>query len=202
MKEPSRRVPTQARSKERVERILGAAAHVFAEAGFEAATTEAIAARAETSIGSVYQFFPNKDALFGAISARYFSRVSALFEGLMARAGELSWQELLDEGIDAFAAFDQEDLDFRAVWRNWHRSGEFMATGQAMNREFARRTERVLAAQLKKGLTPARRALVATVTVEAISAMLFLAAREPKRSRAVVVETKTMLRRYLAAYAR
>ncbi len=202
MREPSRRVPRQARSRERVERILDAAAHVFADAGFEAATTEAIAARAETSIGSVYQFFPNKDALFGAISARYFSRVSALFEALMARASELSWQELLEEGIDAFAAFDQEDLDFRAVWRNWHRSGEFMATGQAMNREFARRTEKVLAAQAKKSLPPARRALVATVTVEAISAMLFLAAREPKRSRAVVAETKTMMRRYLSAYTR
>jgi AcrR family transcriptional regulator len=202
MQLPSRRVPTQARSKERVERILDAAAHVFAEAGFEASTTEAIAARAETSIGSVYQFFPNKDALFGAISARYFARVAALFERLMVRAEETSWQELLDEAVDAFAAFDRKDLDFRAVWRNWHRSGEFMETGQAMNREFARRTEMVLAAQAKKKLTPKKRALVATVAVEAISAMLFLAAREPRMAKEVVAETKVMLRSYLAAYAR
>ena len=202
MQEPSRRVPRQARSRERVERILDAAAHVFAEAGVEAATTEAIAARAGTSIGSVYQFFPNKDALFGAISARYFTRVSALFEALMARADELHWQDLLDEAIDAFAAFDREDLDFRAVWRNWHRSGEFVETGQALNREFARRAGLVLAAKSKRKVSPRQRDLVATVTVEAISALLFLAAREPSRAKAVIAETKAMLRLYLGAYAR
>jgi AcrR family transcriptional regulator len=202
MQEPSRRVPRQARSKERVERILDAAAHVFAEAGYEAATTEAIAARAETSIGSVYQFFPNKDALFGAISARYFERVGALFEGLMGRAREVAWEELLDEAIDGFAAFDRTDLDFRAVWRNWHRSGEFMETGQAMNRAFAKRTEMVLAAHARKKIAPKKLALVATVAVETISAMLFLSAREPKMGKAVVAETKVLLRRYLAAYAK
>lgn len=202
MQEPSRRVPRQARSRERVERILDAAAHVFAEAGFEGATTEAIAARAGTSIGSVYQFFPNKDALFGAISARYFTRVSALFEQLMARADELPWQALLDEAIDAFAAFDRKDLDFRAVWRNWHRSVEFVETGQALNREFARRAGAVLAAKSRTKVSPRRRELVATVTVEAISALLFLAAREPSRAKAVVAETKAMLRLYLGSYAR
>lgn len=202
MQEPSRRVPRQARSKERALRILDAAAHVFAEAGLEAATTEAIAARAGTSIGSVYQFFPNKDALLGAISARYFSRVGAVFEGLMARADEVPWQQLLDEAIDAFAAFDRKDLDFRAVWRNWHRSGEFMETGLALNREFARRAERVLASQSKRRVPPKKRALVATIAVEAISAMLFLAAREPERARAIVAETKVILRLYLGAYAR
>ena len=82
----------QARSKERAERILDAAAHVFAEAGFDAATTEAIAERAETSIGSVYQFFPNKDALFDAIASRYFERSRALFERLMAEASATSWR--------------------------------------------------------------------------------------------------------------
>jgi AcrR family transcriptional regulator len=150
----------------------------------------------------VYQFFPNKDALFGAITARYFGRAGAIFEGLMARADALPWSELLDEAIDAFATLDRDDLDFRAVWRNWQRSGELMETGYAMNREFARRAGKILTAQGKRGLSPKKRELVATIAVEAISAMLFLAAREPSRAKAVLAETKVMLRLYLGAYAR
>jgi hypothetical protein len=75
-----------------------------------------------------------------------------------------------------------------------------METGQAMNREFARRTEMVLAAQAK-GIPKKKRALVAIVAVEAISAMLFLAARQPRMAKPVVAETKLLLRRYLSAYA-
>lgn len=190
----------QARSKERAERILDAAAHVFAEAGFDAATTEAIAERAETSIGSVYQFFPNKDALFDAIASRYFERSRALFERLMAEAAATSWERLLDDGIDAFAAWGRDDRDFRAVWINWHRSGSFVETGQAINREFARRVEQVLAAQAKK-LPRSKRGLVATIVVETISGMLFLAAREPALSKKVVAETKLLLRGYVSTYA-
>ena len=63
-----RRQPQQQRSKDRVEAILLAAAEVFDEIGVEAATTHLIAARAGTAIGSLYQFFPDKAAIFHAMS--------------------------------------------------------------------------------------------------------------------------------------
>jgi AcrR family transcriptional regulator len=194
-------VPSQERSRQRVERILDAAAHVFAEAGYDAATTEAIAEKAGTSIGSIYQFFPNKLALFNAIASRYLDRSRMMFEALMVpQSLERPWEELLDSAIDAFASFDRDEPDFRAVWVNWQLSGEFLAAGQALNREFARRTEAVLAVKAH-GLSPQKRALVATVTVEMISAMLFLAARRRDLADKVIAETKVLLRRYLAGYA-
>jgi AcrR family transcriptional regulator len=55
-----RRKPQQARSIERVNHILKIADEVFAEMGFEAATTIEIAARAKISVGSLYRFFPDK----------------------------------------------------------------------------------------------------------------------------------------------
>src|SRR5579859_3967630 len=133
-----RRIPTQDRGRQRVERILDAAAKVFTEAGFEAATTEAIAARAGASIGSLYQFFPSKQALFNAIAQRYLDKTRATFARVLAEAGDLGWEKLLDAGIDAFAAVDRDDADLRAVWKNWHLSGDFFAAGQAINRDFAR----------------------------------------------------------------
>jgi AcrR family transcriptional regulator len=198
-----RRVPSQERSRQRALRILDAAARVFGDVGFEAATTEAIAKEAGTSIGSLYQFFPNKNALFDAIATRYLERARALFDQLMGPALlELSWEDLLGRAIDAFAQMDRMDGDFRAVWKNWHVAGDFLVAGQAMNREFARRIEAVLALK-GKPLPKARRAIVATMIVEVITAMLLFAVRnDVARGDAVVEETKVLLGRYLRPYAR
>lgn len=101
-----RRVPTQERSKQRLERILEAADQVFAEVGYDAATTEQIAERAGSSIGSLYQFFPNKTALFEALCANYLERARKLFEELLEQsAASAPWTELIDRTIDAFWRF-------------------------------------------------------------------------------------------------
>jgi len=74
-----RRQPKQQRSKERVEKILDAAASVFDEVGYEAATTHLIAAKAGTAIGSLYQFFPDKAAVFNAMELRHVERVKLMW---------------------------------------------------------------------------------------------------------------------------
>lgn len=58
-----RKRPRQVRAELTRERILTAAAHVFAEHGYAAGTTNRIAERARISIGSLYQYYPNKDAI-------------------------------------------------------------------------------------------------------------------------------------------
>jgi AcrR family transcriptional regulator len=74
-----RRQPKQRRGKERVAKILAAAAAVFDEVGYEAATTHLIAAKAETAIGSLYQFFPDKAAIFKAMELRHIERVKTMW---------------------------------------------------------------------------------------------------------------------------
>jgi AcrR family transcriptional regulator len=74
-----RREPKQQRSKDRVEALLLAAAEVFDEMGVESATTHGIAAKAGISIGSLYQFFPDKAAIFHALELRHLARVKALW---------------------------------------------------------------------------------------------------------------------------
>ncbi|MET1074350.1 MAG: TetR/AcrR family transcriptional regulator [Umezawaea sp.] len=56
------------------ERILTAAAHIFAEHGYAAGTTNRIAERARISIGSLYQYFPNKDAILAEILIQHIDR--------------------------------------------------------------------------------------------------------------------------------
>ena len=69
-----RRKPRQVRAELTRERILTAAAHVFAEHGYAAGTTNRIAERARVSIGSLYQYFPNKDAILAALLIQHIDR--------------------------------------------------------------------------------------------------------------------------------
>jgi AcrR family transcriptional regulator len=69
-----RRKPRQVRAELTRERILTAAAHVFADHGYAAGTTNRIAERARISIGSLYQYFPNKDAILAELLIRHIDR--------------------------------------------------------------------------------------------------------------------------------
>ncbi|AZS84617.1 TetR/AcrR family transcriptional regulator [Streptomyces griseoviridis] len=69
-----RRTPRQVRAELTRERVLTAAAHVFAEYGYAAGTTNRIAERARVSIGSLYQYFPNKDAILAELLVRHIDR--------------------------------------------------------------------------------------------------------------------------------
>lgn len=64
----ARKQPRQARSIETRQRVLDAAAHIFSVHGYAAGTTNRIAAAADMSIGSLYQYFPNKDAIVSALT--------------------------------------------------------------------------------------------------------------------------------------
>jgi AcrR family transcriptional regulator len=67
MKRNPRKSPVQSRSKEMVQAILEASARVLSQSGFNRSTTNRIAEVAGVSIGSLYQYFPGKDALVGAL---------------------------------------------------------------------------------------------------------------------------------------
>jgi AcrR family transcriptional regulator len=80
-----RKKPRQRRSRETVAVLLEAAAQVFTREGF-AATTNRIAERAGVSIGTLYQYFPNKESLLYALAERHVaeagSRLSEVFDRL------------------------------------------------------------------------------------------------------------------------
>ncbi|KJC60815.1 hypothetical protein UP10_11305 [Bradyrhizobium sp. LTSPM299] len=87
----ARKQPLQQRSRETVAVILEAAARVLEQRGLEGYNTNAVAERGGISVGSVYQYFPNKDALTLALIARFED-------------------ELLEKVRDAFAASEGKSL--------------------------------------------------------------------------------------------
>jgi len=81
-----RKRPVQQRSRFTVDQILEAAARVFAERGYAGATTNHIAERAGVSIGSLYQYFPNKDTVLVALQARHMESASEVLRRMMEEA--------------------------------------------------------------------------------------------------------------------
>lgn len=81
-----RKRPSQTRSKATVEAILVAAAQVFRRQGYAGATTDRIAERAGVSVGSLYQYFPNKDAILVVLTERHIDEGFALVRKLLAEA--------------------------------------------------------------------------------------------------------------------
>lgn len=79
-----RKVPRQERSRLTVEAILDAAARVFERHGYAAGTTNRIAERAGVSIGSLYQYFPNKDAILVALVERHLDEGTAVAGPVLA----------------------------------------------------------------------------------------------------------------------
>jgi AcrR family transcriptional regulator len=85
-----RKTPKQDRSRDMVESILAAAARVFVREGFARATTNRIAAAAGISVGSLYQYFPGKDAIAVALLRRHRARVVETVAGHLADIEEAS----------------------------------------------------------------------------------------------------------------
>jgi len=96
----------QARGERRMAELLDAAGQVFAESGYSAATTNAIAARAGVSPGTLYQYFPNKDAIADAVGGLYTAELRELMDRVLVRAPEgVTLTELLDLAVDPMVEY-------------------------------------------------------------------------------------------------
>lgn len=91
-----RKQPRQARAQHTVDAIIEAAARILEDQGHGGFTTNAVAELAGVSIGTLYQYFPDKDALLGSLITRETSLLVAEAE---TAAAEISEQEALDAVI-------------------------------------------------------------------------------------------------------
>ena len=100
-----RKQPTQARAKERVERILNATADLLEEVGVDSLTTNLIADRASVQVASLYQYFPNKYAVLAALAEQMFAEQNRRVEALINSAEFAdSWADGFDRVFDEIMA--------------------------------------------------------------------------------------------------
>lgn len=112
-----RKMPSQARSAVTVEVILEAAIHILLTNGFEKMSTTRIAERAGVSVGSLYQYFPNKRALLAALVRRHVARVADRVEQACASAHGATLQKMCAKAINASIDAKTERVDIsRALY--------------------------------------------------------------------------------------
>jgi len=100
-----RKSPSQQRSQLTVAALLKATAHILVKEGYESASTNRIAAAAGVSIGSLYQYFPSKEALVAAVVDRHMQEMLELLRAAVDRVREqpveAATRELVKVMIDA-----------------------------------------------------------------------------------------------------
>ncbi len=112
-----RRQPRQARSQERVDRILDVAEQLFISAGYNATTTNAIAVGAKVSIGSLYQFFPDKAAIVYGLATRYNQQLRQLLIELDPIGSEsFALTEYIEQVIDTVDRFFVDYPGYYAIF--------------------------------------------------------------------------------------
>src|SRR6201993_2794660 len=105
---PVRVAPQQERSTRRLAGFLDAAAELFAEVGYEAATMTAVAERGGSSIGALYNYFPDKQSIAFTLVSQYSQEVEAHWKPLMEQAEILTHAEFADQFIERINQFVQE----------------------------------------------------------------------------------------------
>jgi AcrR family transcriptional regulator len=194
-----RNVPTQARSRQRLRRVLDAADEVLASEGAAAFTTTRIAAVAGVPVGSVYHYFPSKAAIVEALAVRYWSD----FEDLVAAVAETDERDPLpDPGgavLEALAAGFRARPGFLSLWYGGLRTEQVRDVTRPTRSAIARSLERILAVHWPQA-DVATRATVAQMVVIAGDGLLREAFRTSLDGDArLLAESRTMLDAYMTA---
>lgn len=193
------RTPQQERGQRRVEQILDAAELVFAEVGVGEATMQMIADRAESSVGSLYHFFPNKEAVVEALGTRYAMAARETNERAMPlELAHLPSEELFDRVLRAQIDLIERTPAFGPVQDAVHRNCP--AIYDALNQALVGHVGKFLAVRYPRMPEPQRLAS-AMVSVATVHAAVHLAARlaEPFRELAID-ETRRMLVAHYSQY--
>jgi AcrR family transcriptional regulator len=198
---PIWRVPQQARSWERFHRILDAADELFTEIGYESVITDDIAARANTSVGGLYRFFPDKLAVFHALLDRYLNQLRELSAALHTKeAMQVPLDVYVNQLVDGFDRFVRANSGFRTVFVQSRLISTTVVLNEAFYQELAQQFAAYFASH-NPALEQSQRELIATVSVEVACALDILAlSRDRTFQHQVLAETKKLLIAYLQQY--
>ncbi|MFI5754587.1 TetR family transcriptional regulator [Streptomyces sp. NPDC051569] len=192
----------QARGERRIAQLLEAAAHVFCTTGYTAASTNSIAREAGVSPGTLYQFFPNKEAIAVELGDQLLRRWRETYGQafLPAHLG-LPLDQLLDAVLDPLIQFNRENPAFAVLMHGSEIPGQVVQEHDALHSSMLTRVEEILGGYLpdapKADLTR-----IATTTFAMFKAGLdLILSREPEERDAYTAELKTVIFRYLQPFA-
>ena len=196
-----RTTPQQARSQARINDALAAAMQLLETEGPDAITTTRVATAAGMAVGSVYRYFPDRDAILYALAARYLDDFTELVEGMVELAGTETWDDPVGLLIDATAEVYRTRPGMRALWFRVHHSEELLEQDRAHTRLMGKALERIIVAQRIPYVGDLESACYACLLVTDV--LMKEAFREnPDGDPGLLEQTKAILRAYLQSATR
>jgi len=193
-----RRAPVQERAQKTVALLLDTAAVLLEEVGVEGFNTNALAARADVRVRTVYRYFPNKLAVMIALAERLAEQWDGWFDGFRALADPTAdWRALWSQYIDTFVGGIRDIPGGLAIRRAMRALPELHTVDRHDNERLARQLATALAS---RGVRTSRRQLtmMARLLVETAVAVLDSALFEPQvPARTQIDELKRMHLAYL-----
>jgi AcrR family transcriptional regulator len=196
--ESSRNAPRQSRSLQRYNKVLDAAAQVFEEIGYEKASTELIAITAQTSIGSLYRFFPDKTAIAHALAERYADEMEKLFLSYFdSPKALLPIEQIVSDTIEFFDYFYTNQPGCRVIMLQSLISSDIRLVNEKVDYKLAKHLEKFFAVR-NPTIDFSQCHIAALVCIEISNALQLWSLRENNEfRRKIIVETKQVLIRYL-----
>jgi len=193
-----RREPVQERSRRRVQRILTAARELLESGGGDAVTTRAIAERAGVPVATVYQFFPNRDAIFHEVLQDLLDRRAADGHAVLAQMKPTSIADVVHGLFEFHRSYLLEHPQMGTLFYGSRRSG-LLTDPRELRSEVA---DSVHAAMIAWGLLPPDiDPLVTAMAIELGDHVLELAHRDGTGlDLAVLAEGERVMISYLQSY--
>jgi AcrR family transcriptional regulator len=188
------RTPQRQRGRDRVAGLLAAAAGLFVEKGYDATTMTEIAARAGGSVGSLYLFFPTKQALAQTMLSELGDALSARLEALQTQVAGRPAPAAADALFDVLAAFLAAHPVY-AVLIDLPGDDGWKAAVRARRRVQIAALFGCVAPPLPAG----RAELLAVIVPQLMRVTMTLSGEPPPLRDAVLGELRAMLRRHLEA---
>ncbi|MEV3993087.1 TetR/AcrR family transcriptional regulator [Streptomyces sp. NPDC049837] len=202
---PDATVPTeakprrrQARGERRIAQLLEAAAQVFATTGYATASTNAIAREASVSPGTLYQYFPNKEAIAVELGERLLHRMREAHGQAFTPANfDLPLPEMLDAILDPMIEFNCANPAFLALMHGSDVPGRITEEHDALHASLLTRIEELFGHYVPD-MPADERGRMASMALAVFKAGLVLVlAHEGAERDAYITELKRVMFRYL-----
>jgi AcrR family transcriptional regulator len=152
--------------------VVTAAAQVLIEQGYEGATTIRMAERAGVSIGSLYQYFPNKESLIAVLIERHADQIVAIMEEALNDPESATLEDGLRAIIRAGTTAHHLDPKLHKILNEQVPRAGRLAKAMDTSRQITRVLERFLrahASEMRPGRDPAVAAIVIETALEALA---------------------------------
>ena len=197
----ARKQPKQERARATVEAILTATARILVRDGFERASTNRIAEEAGVSVGSLYQYFPNKESLVAALMERHVDEMHVILKDELSRVWSLPLRRAVRELVELMIRAHAVEPKLHRVFAEQVPRVGRLAHMAGLERRLEKMTRTILEG-MNERVRPQNldvAAFIVTQTVDALTHAAVLYRPDKLASEEFVDEVVELVVRYLAA---